>query len=146
MNQHEDFLQALQPLGAIEEELVWQLTVTSWRLDRAQRIETCLLQMEIDAAEQSSESVDYKLAESILASLSPTTKQKEKAAVNIGRVFRRLSIGQDEISHVLRYETAAERSFYRALHALERMQEKRKGNKVTPIEVIDLHIDGGIRV
>ncbi len=142
MKQHQSFLEALQPVGAIEEELVWQLTVTSWRLDRAQRIETYLLQMEADAAE---DLIENNAADPLSSFLDQTLhpKKKRKEIVNIAVVFQRLSAGRDQLAHVSRYEASAERSFYRALHALERMQEKRMGNFVPAPQVLDVQVDGG---
>ncbi len=51
------------------------------------------------------------------------------------------TIGNDSIEKVLRYETAIERSMFRALHELERLQAKRNG-KDTPIPaVVDVTVD-----
>ena len=43
------------------------------------------------------------------------------------------------IQHLLRYETAFERSYYRAIHTLERVQAKRMGKEVSLPQVVHVH-------
>ena len=47
--------------------------------------------------------------------------------------------GLGAIGQLLRYEANAERSYYRALHTLERFQAKRMGKEVPPPEVVHVH-------
>lgn len=54
-----------------------------------------------------------------------------------GSVFRRLSDSRDHVFPLLRYENTVERSFYRALHNLERRQARRLGRPVSAPHVID---------
>lgn len=44
---------------------------------------------------------------------------------------------------LLRYEAAVERAFYRALHALERLQAMRRGQEVSAPQVVDVVVDAG---
>jgi hypothetical protein len=47
--------------------------------------------------------------------------------------------GLEAIRLPLRYETAAERSHYRAFHTLERVQARRMGKEVSPPQVMHVH-------
>jgi hypothetical protein len=47
--------------------------------------------------------------------------------------------GPDAIKQLLRYEAAAERSYYRAFHTLDRVQARRMGRDVSPPQVMDVH-------
>jgi hypothetical protein len=49
---------------------------------------------------------------------------------------------EDAISKLCRYETAIERSLYRALHELQRLQAARQGEKIPAPAVLDVTTDG----
>jgi len=54
------------------------------------------------------------------------------ATATIGLTFIRGSSGVDAFSKLSRYETAIERSYYRAFHELQRLQHQRLGGHVPP--------------
>ena len=58
-------------------------------------------------------------------------KLQEEPALS-GQVFIRASTEGDTFSKLSRYETSIERSLYRALHELERVQARRAGRPVAP--------------
>lgn len=60
----------------------------------------------------------------------------------LGSAFIEDARETDALSKLSRYETAIERSLYRALHELQRLQAARKGGVAAPIAV-DLTIDSG---
>jgi hypothetical protein len=66
-----------------------------------------------------------------------TGQRKRQHTPDVGSVFRRLTATQDPITQLLRYETSAERSYYRALLALERLQATRKGTHTLPPDMIE---------
>jgi hypothetical protein len=51
---------------------------------------------------------------------------------NEGAIFQRLTPSQDVISQLMRYEASAERSYYRAIHTLERLQARQMDMTVLP--------------
>ncbi len=50
----------------------------------------------------------------------------------------------ERMGRLLRYEGLLERSFFRVLHELERIQARRKGEAVIPPVVADVSIHGGL--
>jgi hypothetical protein len=93
----EDLIRHHAPATAIERTLVEELAAASWRLLRARRIETAVL---AKLAENASDA-DTAIAAALL--------EKPK-----------------ELDRLLRYVTAHERAFYRALDKLAKVQKERK--------------------
>ena len=60
------------------------------------------------------------------------------SARSIGSVFEGLSKTSDPLIQFLRYQASIERSFYRALHNLERAQARRKGETVAAPLAVDI--------
>ena len=50
--------------------------------------------------------------------------------------------GADALSKLSRYERTLELGLYRALHALERMQARRRGHEVAPPAVLHVEVSG----
>ena len=63
----------------------------------------------------------------------------DRSAVYASEMFFDSEGGLDAIRQLLRYEAAAERSYYRAFHTLERLQAKRMGKDVSPPQVVQVH-------
>ena len=64
----------------------------------------------------------------------------------LGQAFVRDAGKANAFSKLSRYETAIERSFYKALHELQRLQAARRANgSVTPPVAVDVDISGGSR-
>jgi len=53
-----------------------------------------------------------------------------------------LYVEDSVLSKLSRYETAIERTLYRALHELDRRQAARLGAAVTPPQVLDIEVSG----
>ena len=54
-------------------------------------------------------------------------------------------LSNDSVDIILRYETTIERSLFRALHELERLQAKRNGKDVQVPAVVDVNLDSSFR-
>ncbi len=105
----EQTFMALQPTGDIETLLADRIISIAWRLRRAIVVEGSLFEKDP------------------LAFIGPDT---------VGDTFRK----QAEFFSVLsRYETGLERSLYRALHELQRVQALRKGMTTALPVAIDIH-------
>lgn len=98
-------ISALQPVGELEKRLVLRIAWCIWRLERAQRVETAILDNNMD-----------RRAESAL-----------KLHVPPGPFLAYCGLDTDSMQKYLRYETATAKELYRALHELERVQLARKG-------------------
>jgi hypothetical protein len=103
------FQDQFQPVGPLETLLVDQIVMAAWRLTRVRAMETGLYELRlIDNSDEIDE--DYR-------NLSP----HHRLAYVFGDDCRR----PDAFTTLARYETRAERAFYRALHELQRLQAAR---------------------
>jgi hypothetical protein len=71
------------------------------------------------------------------------TLRDESTAATLGLIFIRGSSGADPLSKLQRYETPIERSYFRALHELQRLQHARLGGHVLPPVAIDINVNHG---
>jgi hypothetical protein len=55
-------------------------------------------------------------------------------------VYALRMLGREKLSVLSRYEVSLERSLYRALHELQRLQALRDGQAVSPPEVVDVDV------
>ena len=60
--------------------------------------------------------------------------------MSVGSSFARLSSGGDLFGRLLRYESSLERSFFRTLHELERIQRRRLGEAVDAPKIVDVDV------
>jgi hypothetical protein len=109
----------LQPVGTVEHFHVEQMVTAAWRLRRVRRVEVQVL------AEQS-------------------FPEANKAATP-GRAFLTDCRGLNALSKLARNESRIERSYYRALHELQRLQAVRDGQVVPAplVAEIDVNMHGG---
>jgi hypothetical protein len=162
-NFHEGLIEELLPIGALEEQLVERIAVCAWRLRRVYRIEARLF------ATAGNPVLDPKKRkfelEQFLIDLPRLSAEQLKAAVkifgpedsgdatatavappaevpDIGAVFRTLAVSQGPLFQLSRHETTIERSLHRALHDLERLQARRKGEAVMAPLVLNISSGG----
>ena len=95
------FLAEYQPAGPTETLLVEQMAIASWRLRRMRALETGLFALRMSQLPRDENA----------AALDPRS-----------RAFAYDTSGSRAIETLSRYETRIERSFYRALHELERLR------------------------
>jgi hypothetical protein len=72
--------------------------------------------------------------------------REDSPAATLGLTVIRGSSGVNALSKLQRYEAAIERSFFRALHELQRRQHARLGGHVPPPLAIDVMVDDGAEV
>ncbi len=116
---------ALEPVGSIECLLTERVVANVWRLRRALYIETKTFEWYQN---------DYDLFDGMDANEA----QQERKSV-------KKMLSNDSIETILRYETTIERSIFRALHELERLQAKRSGEDVSLPAVVDVNVETGQR-
>ena len=95
----DSFLAEYQPTGPTEILLVEQMAMAAWRLRRLRALETGLFQYRISQLRDDIEGLDPR-----------------------ARAFANDATGSRSIETLSRYETRIERSFYRALHELDRLR------------------------
>jgi len=102
----------LAPVGDLEELLVDRIVSTSWRLRRAIKMEAAVY--------------ERRSASSSLDTAAPALAMMVLRSADNGKILTNLA----------RYEAALERSLYRALHELQRLQAARtKGVTIAPMAV-----------
>jgi hypothetical protein len=112
----------LQPVGELENQLVDRIIATQWRLRRLGRVEAGIFARELSRG------------------LSSQTASETDTAV-LGMSFIRDCNNANAFSKLSRYETAMERSLYKALHELQRLQVARRTKTNVPSPgVIDLEV------
>ena len=157
----------LQPVGELESLLVERIIASYWRLRRVGGTEASIFiwQHYEELAERAQQEArgyeqDAKLTE-LLRELNwempEEDKQKHKEALSraqemktkqdtetsmLGRTFIRDADGANAFSKLSRYETAIERSLYKALHELQRLQAARlAGGSVPPPAAMRVGMD-----
>ncbi len=153
----------LQPVGELESLLVDRIIATTWRLRRLGRVEAGIFTSELygelakrayDKADISEwlESENDDRPGSILPTSVMKAVQKQREAVSkakeleairdsetgtLGQSFIQDADGANAFSKLSRYEAAIERSLYKALHELQRLQAARstEGNVPPPMAV-----------
>jgi hypothetical protein len=165
LNELSELLMAeLQPVGAMETLLVRDIIVAHWRLRRLRMVEAGIFARQlreelIEQAESEARSYERDTAKEILNQMTPITdEQKHQQALakveelkaeqetetaTLGQAFIRDANEANAFSKLSRYETPIWRSFYRALHELQRLQAARRAEgSVTPPVAVDLDVSG----
>lgn len=113
--------ETLQPVGALEEELVERVLMCMWRLRRAYRVETSIYAQKFQ---------EFEGLEGLM--IYPVTKDTK-----LGHIYE---MAMTVIDKVTRHEATYERSMYKALHELERLKKARASEYVPAPAVADLTI------
>jgi len=155
-----------KPQGAQEHFLVDLMIRAVWRLGRLGRVEAGvfarkhfgILAERANRAARSYErgamsvfreqdaqpsSTDAEKHRAALTQVTQMTTLRESPAATLGLIFIRGSSGADPLSKVQRYEASIERSYFRALHELQRLQHARLGGHVPPPVAIDISVNHG---
>jgi hypothetical protein len=86
---------------------------------------------------------DQKKYDEALARECTARKSLRKLTSTVGVAFMSDAHHGDAFSKLSRYEAAIERSLYRALHELQRLQAARKGDGISAPVAVDLNVDMG---
>ena len=76
-----------------------------------------------------------------MAKLQEIRAQQEAETPTLGLAFVRGANGADAFSKLSRYEAAIERSLYKALHELQRLQAARRGEAVPLPAAVDVNLE-----
>lgn len=114
----------LDPVGELESFLTDRMAAEMWRMRRAVAAERKLFISARDKANAMLFPMDLH-----------GSKDGQKAAADIA------SLTDPDNEKIMRYANAIERSFFRALHELQRLQTERKGGIILPPVVVDVHAD-----
>jgi hypothetical protein len=120
----ESINKALDPMGPLEKLLVDRIVSNVWRLRRALVVETNTMEW-------------YQNDFDMFPMGENEDQQTRKRIRNM--------VSNDNIDNILRYETTIERSIFRALHELERLQAKRNGKDIPVPSMVDVNLDSSFR-
>jgi hypothetical protein len=156
----------LQPHGELEELLVDRIVASVWRLRRLGRVEASIFAWEhyeelAKRAEREARTYESHLSDLLpyaLEEITITDERKRQEALEtarqmrakqdaetttLGRTFVRDADSANAFSKLSRYETTIERSLYKALHELERLQSARSvPGSVPPPLAVDVDVSG----
>ena len=113
----------LKPAGELEVLLADRIVANFWRLKRALEVEKNAMEWRKNYKE-----ISFGLDD------EPESQKKKKQI--------KAMIVNDDMEKLLRYETTIERSIYKALHELQRIQAARAGEKPPAPLAIDVDVSG----
>lgn len=113
----------LKPAGELEVLLADRIVANFWRLKRALEVEKNAMEWRKNYKE-----ISFGLDK------EPESQKKKKQI--------KAMIVNEDMEKLLRYETAIERSIYKALHELQRIQAARAGEKPPAPLAIDVDVSG----
>ncbi len=122
----------LKPQGLMETRLVDRLASLWWRMDRAKMAANQALWM---AGRRG-------LSDPLAGLFKDLAMMGEAEALDADECRVSGAWNHDTQERLLRHELTLERSFFRGLHELERIQAKRQGHAVLPAVSVDLNISG----
>jgi len=123
----------LEPEGSLEEQLAERIVVCLWRLRRVYPIEVGIFRGNSLTMEN-----NYAIEEANRRGHESVTKANlRREAQSPGAAFRHDAVYGDAIGKLSRYETAIERSLFRALHALEQLRATRREREASALEIGD---------
>ncbi len=161
----ENLIDEFQPQGPLEEQLVERVAACMWRLQRLYRVEAGIftyeaLTIELDRAQKEARSYEEYEDDFSFESLTEmritdeerhtrATARAEKTALllreeslALGIAFKQDARNADAISKLSRYEAAIERSLFKALHELQRIQAARQDGHAPASIAVDVTVDG----
>lgn len=122
----------LKPVGPMEERLVDRLASLWWRMERTKMAANQALWM----AGRANLSDPFPLLSGSLGMM------EEAVALDADECRLSGAWNHEGQERLLRHELTLERSFFRGLHELERLQARRQGQPVLPALSVDLNLSG----
>lgn len=122
----------LKPMGPLEERLVERLASLWWRMERTKMAANQALWM----------SAKRTILDPFRDLLGPGGELGEAIALDADECRMESAWNHDSQERLLRHELTLERSFFRGLHELERLQARRQGQPVLPALSVDLNLSG----
>ncbi len=161
----ESLIDEFQPQGPLEEQLVERVAACMWRLRRLYRVEAGILThecltIELDRAQNEARSFEEYVDEysfesseemritdeerynQATARIEKTARLLREESLALGVAFKQDAKYAGAISKLSRYEAAIERSLYRSLHELQRVQAARQDGQQPRSIAVDVTVDG----
>ncbi len=110
--------------------------------DEARRFEEIADEFELEDLEVHVRITDEERYGQAMARLETAARLLQEESLALGVAFKEDAKYADAISTLTRYEAAIERSLYRALHELQRVQAARKDGQSPQSIAVDVTVDG----
>lgn len=155
-------LDQLAPVGALERALAERAAGCLWRLQRLERVEAGLftsLHVSVmqgrDECQQRRRHVQQNedQADDLMAAYGTPAfhyepdleleAAQEGPLPTLGEAYTRDCMGAGAFDKLARYGAATERSLFRSLHELERLQRRRQGEEILPPAALDVTVNNG---
>jgi hypothetical protein len=121
----DEFRSLYQPASQAEEFLVSRMVLASWRLQRLAAMESRVLRAHAGLHSSDSDLVRTVKTAILGAGPEPESSPEDSAPSDpLALAWIRDSNGGNALAKLARYQTALERSFYRALHELQLLRPK----------------------
>lgn len=118
-------VESLLPVGPLEVELVDRIAQVWWRLQRVGRAEREGLKAALESE------------------LRRTQTQQVANPTHVAFILSMMMGDGRQTERLQRYEAQLERSFFRLLHELERIQAQRQGMPSTPPVIVEVNVNQG---
>ena len=158
---YDQLREELLPEGELEFRLVERIAASFWRLHRIGRVEAGIFalqrtKIDIERAKNEAERhvnksnllnvsdfvvtkiTDENSYHEALARVEEARISQEGDLPTMGLTFVEDARSENAFSKLSRYEAGIERSLYRAIHELQRLHAKRKGDEVSAPVVVDV--------
>ena len=160
---YESLVDEFLPQGPLEEQLVERVAVCGWRLRRIYRIEAGIftlesLTIELDRARNETEKyqqdvekrlfpsgvliTDAKRHSQAAAQAEETARLRQEESLALSVAFKQDVENANAISKLSRYEAPIEKSYFRALHELQRVLAARQNGQAPASIAVDVTVDG----
>ena len=143
---HDQLHLQLAPSGALEDELAERVIAAFWRLRRVNRMETEMIDKVLEDALREKKFHDSRSKLNPVDTIfgSPlTSPEHDLNSISLGEAVTRQIQSNDVIGNLHRYETHIERSLFRTLHELQRVQATRHGQAVPVPIALDITTETG---
>ena len=157
---YEQLREEFSPQGELEFRLVERIATSCWRLRRIGKVEAGIFEMQRSEADlqraKSAETLrreensiiygheewaaarDEKSYQESLMRVEEARNLRQEDLLTVGLAFIKDSRGVNAFSKLSRYEVGIERSLYRAIQELERLQARRQVNEITTPMIVDV--------
>ena len=115
----------MQPIGELESFLVDRLAAEMWRMRRALAVER-----------KNADVAKYRVLNAMFPEETYGKGDAQQMAAETAMIT------DSDTEKIMRYATMIERSFYRAMHELQRLQAARNGQESPIPHVLDVNADG----
>jgi len=134
----------LNPVGALEDVFSERVIAATWRLRRIGRMETEMIDKVLEKALREKRDHTYhpkKERVDVIFGTVLASPEHDLNSISLGEAVTQQMQSNDVIGKLHRYEAHIERSLFRCLHELQRLQATRQGQHVPAPVALDITLN-----